>query len=527
MSIQILDCTLRDGGYVNDWEFGENNIRRIIKNLSEASIEAIECGFLSQTKKSRKNQSIFSAVSEAEDYCLGIDSDSLALMVNCGEYNPDDLPQYQGGKIGIIRIAFHKHQRNEAQELCLALKNNGFRVFFQPMYTLGYKDSELLELIEWANANSPEAFYIVDSFGTMRNRDVLRFFYLVNNNLNPDIKIGFHSHNNLQLSFSNAQELIKVHSKRDIIIDTSVLGMGRGAGNLCTELMTQYINENIEKKYDLIPILETMDENIMPIYSKHPWGYSAPYYIAAVNDCHPNYASYLIDRQTLCIKDINVIIKQVPDEKKHLFDRELISGLYLKFQSHSIDDSGAIEDIARLCGGKKVLILAPGKSLLTHRGAIDRFISENAPVVFAINHIPKFYDCDRIFISNLKRFKSFDDAVSQVKDKLICTSNIAAESSICRVNYSNYLNDNEVIYDNSGLMLINVLKKAGINSLVLAGYDGFKYAGAKNYFDENLADNINTQRQSAINAAIVEYFTEMRKVMKIDFITPTIYDSQG
>lgn len=522
-SIQILDCTLRDGGYVNDWSFGESNIKRIVENLSAASIETIEIGFLSTTKDAREEQSIFSCIFEAENYCLKAGSNNLALMINCGEYKEEDLLKYKGGKIGIIRIAFHKHQRKEAQELCVALKNRGYKVFFQPMYTLGYKDNELLELIEWANNNSPDAFYIVDSFGTMRNNDVLRSFYLVDNNLNTDIKVGFHSHNNLQMSFSNAQELIKLHSKRDIIIDTSVLGMGRGAGNLCTELMTQYINENIENKYNLIPILETMDEYIMPIYSKHPWGYSAPYYIAAINNCHPNYATYLINLQTFCIKDINGIIRNIPEEKRHLFDKELIKGLYLDFQTHNVDDSATIAAISALCRGRKVLILAPGKSLLTYRAEIEKFIFENDPVVFGINHIPKYHRSDRIFVSNLKRFKCLDDVVSRIKNKLICTSNISTSKDICTVNYSDYLNNNDAIYDNSGLMLINVLKKAGINELALAGYDGFDYAGSKNYFDESMANNVNVQRQFEMNSAMIEYFVRLRKVMSINFITPTVY----
>ncbi len=112
----------------------------------------------------------------------------------------------------------------------MELQQNGYKVFFQPMVTMRYTDEELLQLIRWTNINKPSAFYIVDSFGTMRKKDILRIFFLVDNNLCEDIRIGFHSHNNLQLSFSNAQELITLNSAREIIIDTSVFGMGRGQG---------------------------------------------------------------------------------------------------------------------------------------------------------------------------------------------------------------------------------------------------------------------------------------------------------
>lgn len=521
MKIKVLDCTLRDGGYINNWDFGEKCINNILKGLYESKIDIIECGFLSNTPKSTKSKSIFKTINEAEkdvpESCRG-----LALMINCGEYNMNDIPQYAGGPINTIRIAFHKHQRNEAQELFFVLKERGFNVFFQPMVTMSYTDFELLELIEWANRNIPDAFYIVDSFGTMRKNDVLRIFYLMDNNLNSKIKIGFHSHNNLQLSFSNAQELILMHSERDIIIDTSVFGMGRGAGNLCTELLTQYINENIENRYNIIPILEIMDEHIIPIYVRHPWGYSAPYYIAAVNDCHPNYATYLMNRHTLCVRDINSIIKSISDDKKHIYSEDLISELYLNYQKHNIDDKKEIEKISSLCMGREILILAPGKSLITQQYDIKKYICEHDPIIFAVNHIPDIYNYDMVFVSNLKRFKGIDDAVSRLGEKLICTSNITADKNICVVNYSNYLNSDDTISDNAGLMLINLLIKSGVKKLALAGYDGFNYS-ENNYFDEKMINGVQYEKQIQMKGAIINYFKNISSDIKIEFITPTIY----
>lgn len=523
--ISVLDCTLRDGGYVNNWEFGSKTITQIAEKLCDSSVEMIECGFLSKTKKSAVGQSIFKSISDAEKHfekCSG----NLALMINCGEYAPQDIQPYEGGKIKTIRIAFHKHQRDEAQELCVALKENGYDVFFQPMYTIGYQDIELISLIDWANSIRPKAFYIVDSFGTMSKSDLLRMFYLVDNNLSKDIKLGFHSHNNLQLSFSNAQELAELNTKRELIIDSSVFGMGRGAGNLCTELLTQFINENIEDKYDLIPILEIMDEYIMPIYTMHPWGYSAPYCLAAMNNCHPNYATWLMGKQTICVRDINSIIKSIPEERKHLYDESLISSLYLQYQQRNIDDAAVIEKISALCKDRSVLILAPGKSLLTLQKTVDEYIAQNDPVVFAINHIPSHYKCDKVFMSNLKRFRGIDDAAEKIKDKLIFTSNITDDSAYDLVNYSEYLVNVPVISDNSGLMLINVLRKAGVNAVTLAGYDGFKYDENTNYFDSRMINNVQYEKQKQVNNAIIGYFKKIRKTMEINFITPTIYDGE-
>ena len=524
--IQILDCTLRDGGYVNNWMFGRKCISIISQKLIESSIEIVECGFLSQTKKCNGEQSIFNTIHDAERLITNSEK-KYALMINCGEYDPNDLPQYSGGSVTTLRIAFHKHQLEEAKQLLIGCKQKGYRVFFQPMFTIGYSDYELLDLINFVNENEPEAVYIVDSFGTIRQNDLARIFYLIDHNLNPSIILGFHSHNNLQLSFSNAQKLISICKKREIIIDSSIFGMGRGAGNLCTELITQYINENIEDKYDLMPVLEIMDEYIMPIYSKNKWGYSAPYYIAAVNNCHPNYATYLMNLQTLCIRDISALIKTIPDKNRHLYDSSLIEKLYIEYQQHYVDDTALIDEIKQCCKARKILVLAPGKSLQTCREKINVYISRENPLVFAINHVPDSIDCDKIFISNMRRFKNNDDIAHINSSKLILTSNIQSGEIDNRVNYSSYLNDDVMITDNSGLMLINILKKCGVTKIALAGFDGFNYSETENYCDHKMISHSNRVKYSEINRSMMKYFNKLKKSVEISFITPTLYEDSS
>lgn len=112
------------------------------------------------------------------------------------------------------------------------------------MITLRYSDAELLELIEIINKELPDAegFYIVDSFGEMRPNDMSRVLNLVDHNLIPSMTLGFHSHNNLQMSYSNAIEMLKFPTNRDLMLDCSIMGMGKGAGNLNTELLLEHLN---------------------------------------------------------------------------------------------------------------------------------------------------------------------------------------------------------------------------------------------------------------------------------------------
>ncbi len=524
--VSLLDCTLRDGGYINDFRFGKRCIETIIRRLQDAKLEIVECGFL-QSGKCDPDRSLFGGVEAIKAYLPEERSAStmFVAMIAYGDISLEEISDCDGSSVTGIRLTFHEKEIEDAFAFAVALKEKGYKVFFQPVGTMTYTDRALLALIDKVNVLQPFAFYLVDTLGSMYKNDLLRMYYLVDNNLDAKVRIGFHSHNNLQLSFSNAQELILMHPKRDIIIDTSVYGMGRGAGNLCTELLTQYINRNIVQRYDLLPILECVDEYILPINLQHSWGYSVPYYLAAVNGCHPNYANYLVDRQTLCVRDINNIIRTIPSHKKPLFDKELIKKLYQEYLERSVDDSGAIEELKALCRGRQVLILAPGQSLSTHTKEIEAYIREKSPVVFGINHIPlPCYKFDRIFVSNLKRFKGIDDLLGENKGKVVCTSNISTDKNFCVLNYASYLNDDDAILDNAGLMLINILKKAGVTKFALAGYDGFDHAGSKNYFDERMINSVEAEKREAINRAIVAYFKQARESVTIDFITPTTYE---
>ncbi len=525
--IKVLDCTLRDGGYINDWRFSSECIINLINKLSRSHIDILEIGFLDDTKDEYSSDyTVFENIINANSYLeqSGINSKtSYVLMVMHGKYNIPDLPDAKKSLVNGIRYCFKKEYINDAIDNCRKIIEKGYDVYLQPAALSDYNDEEILYLIRKANEIRLHAFYIVDTFGVMRLNDVMRYFYLIDYNLKKDVPIGFHSHNNLQLSFSNSQSLINIVTKRDLYIDSSVFGMGRGAGNLCTELITQFINENIENRYDLIPILELMDEYILPIYNKQPWGYSAPYYIAAINMCHPNYATYLMNLQTLSIRDINTIIKSIPEKFRNVYDKEIIRSLYLKYQQHSINDAATLKYISDICNNKKVLILAPGKSLQTMKREIWQYINENSPIIFSINHIPKYHKYDMLFISNLKRFSEIDDA-KLVKAKVLFTSNITTDTSLHVVNYSSYINNDDAITDNSGLMLINILKKIGVSAIALAGYDGFSLTSSQNYYDETMVNSIQYEKQLLINRAIKAYFNKAKKSMNIEFITPTIYD---
>ena len=162
--------------------------------------------------------------------------------------------------------------------------------------------------------------------GNIYENQVTDIFKHIDNILDKNIALGFHSHNSMQLSFSNTKELLNLDLDREIIIDSCLYGMGRGAGNLCTELITKYLNDNLQTNYKISPLLRTIDNILKPIYDKKPWGYSTLYYIAAIHGCHPNYATYLGEKN-LSNEEIERIMDLIPQEKRTVYDEKLIKTL--------------------------------------------------------------------------------------------------------------------------------------------------------------------------------------------------------
>ena len=526
MSTQILDCTLRDGGYINDWRFGKKTIVSILEKLEKANIDIIECGFLTRMVKDEAC-SLFNDIAQIEKVLPRQGRTAMYVaMIAIGEkeLHPSELAPFDGKSLEGIRLTFHKGEIDQAMEWARIIQEKGYKVFMQPVGTGFYTDMELLQLVEKMNQLQPYAFYIVDTLGSMYRNEVSHRFYLIDENMRPEIHLGFHGHNNLQLAFSNAQVLGKIQTKRTLILDSSVNGMGRGAGNLPTELITQYINKNIASRYDVTMVMDIYDEYISAIRKKFEWGYSVPYHIAASNVCHPNYASYLINKQTLTMKDIEKIIQSIPEKYKILYDQSLIEELYVRYQSRNIDDSAAVQEISGWLSGRKILLLAPGKSLVSHYDSILRFVEEEHPFVISVNFADTRYPIDACFVSNHKRMDTIGLEIRRMGGlRTILTSNIAGGGGCVYVNYACYTNGDDMVSDNAGLMLLSLLKRCGAHTVYLAGFDGFHHRHGGNYYSEELNSQEDEGQVREKRKRIRKQLQELSAEMEITFITPSVY----
>lgn len=520
-SLHILDCTLRDGGYCNQWQFGFENTKKITSGLVESGIDIIECGFLTQKVVFDKDVTKFNTVEQLSAVIpQNRNGHMFVAMMNYGEYNLDDLPGCDGSSIDGIRVAFHKKNMKEALEVCREIQEKGYKVFIQAMVSLSYTDEEFLSLIRMVNELKPYAFYIVDSFGMMKGKDLTRLFYMVEHNLSEDIWIGFHSHNNMQLAYSNAQTLVGVRTNRDLIIDSSVYGMGRGAGNLNTELFIEYLNDNHNKNYSLKPLLIIIDEILNDFYQKNYWGYSLPNYISAAHNAHPNYAGYLDDKKTLTVEDMNEIFDMMDEEKKVSYDKAYIEELYLRYMATGKVQEEHKEELKKALTGKTVILVAPGKSSADEKEKIIAASKDKNALLISVNFDYSYAKTDFIFVSNLRRFKELG---ADKKSNCIVTSNIPADGVYLQTKYKDLINAIEAVSDNAGLMAIKFLMMYGAFEIKLAGFDGYSHDAKENYAEASMELITRNAVLDAMNDGMIAVLKECTKKIRISFLTTPKY----
>jgi len=438
-------------------------------------------------------------------------------MINLGDFDISNLPLKEKSAIDGIRLAFHKKDIELALEISSKIIALGYKLYFQPMVTKNYKDIEFLSLIEKANRLNIYSFYIVDSFGSMTLEEFQRYMILADNNLNTNISLGYHSHNNMQLAFSNAINMCNTNLSRDIIIDSSIYGIGRGAGNLNTELITDYLNNTFNKDYTTLPMLEIIDEFLNSLMKKKSWGFSPAQYLSASFDCHPNYATYLINKNTNHIVGVRKVLEKLSAENKSSFNKELIEKLYIE---SLLETKTNIKGTLNIPLDKKVLLIASGKSVDKYQDIVNQKIKDDSYIVIALNHKPTF-ECDYYFFSNQKRFDEFKSILPI--EKIVSTSNILSSVDInvvLDIEQLVFIENKFII--NVAIVAINYVISQNIPKVEIVGLDGYQ-VNVENYnYKETslILDDIELMEQNEI---LSDALNLLEKKIVIELLTPSIF----
>jgi 4-hydroxy 2-oxovalerate aldolase len=322
-NIKLLDCTLRDGGYINDWRFGVDAIHGIISLIADSRVDIIEIGFL-KDEPYQRDRTVYNSVKQICEFIMPKKTNiTYAGMIEVVNPLPiEDLEERTDDTIDIIRVIVWKRLLKEGFEYCKGVIERGYKLCVQPARVDQYTHEEFVEMVRMFNRIDPMAVYVVDSFGTQNKKSLLQYLELADENLSKDIALGYHGHNNLMQAFGVAEAFLEHSFDRDIIVDGSVYGIGRGAGNLNIEVFAKYMNETYNTQYKIEPFLEVYEKYLKSIYVESPWGYSLPLYLSALHRCNPMYGTYYGFDLGLDASTIDGILKMVPEYDKIQFKKE-------------------------------------------------------------------------------------------------------------------------------------------------------------------------------------------------------------
>ncbi len=285
--IKVLDCTIRDGGLMNNWQFSDEFVKDIYDTCVHAGIDYMEIGYKSSEKSySRKEVGCWKFCDDKDLRRIVGDNNTnlkLSAMADIGRIEPDDIPPKSESLLDMIRVACYVHQVDKAIWLAEHCMDKGYEVTINLMAVSTVMMRDLEEALIDVSKSRVPVFYLVDSFGSMYCEQVEALVKKYQQFL-PDKTIGVHMHNNMQLAFSNTVTGI-IHNCN--MLDATLLGIGRGAGNCPLEILLSFLKN---PKFKLRPVFDVIQRQLIPLQKEIDWGYHVPYLITGANNQHPRSA---------------------------------------------------------------------------------------------------------------------------------------------------------------------------------------------------------------------------------------------
>ncbi len=292
--IKVVDCTVRDGGLMNKWQFDDAFVKGVYDACVEAGVDYMEIGYISSEKSfDRKEVGPWKFCADKDLRRIVGDNNTnlkISAMADIGRIALDDIPLASESAIDLMRVACYAHQMDKAIELAHHCMDKGYETTINLMAVSKVNDRDLDEaLSDFAKSNVP-IFYLVDSFGSMYCETVESLMKKYKEAL-PGKEIGIHAHNNMQLAMSNT---ITALMNGATMLDATLLGMGRGAGNCPIEILVAFLKN---PKYRLLPLLKAIQEQVLPWQKKIDWGYHIPYLVTGALNEHPRSAMAWMDSE--------------------------------------------------------------------------------------------------------------------------------------------------------------------------------------------------------------------------------------
>ena len=382
-SLKILDCTFRDGGYYNKWDFDTTLVKKYLNGIIDSNIDLVELGF-----RNFPQDEFFGAFAYTTDSyidSLNINKNILVgIMINASSIL-DRLNSVRdsirvlfkprnSSRVDLVRIAIHFDEVEACEEIVQELKVLGYQVGINLMQSDDKSDNELLRVSRLIQSwKATDILYFADSLGCMDRADVRRISSALKSGWKGDL--GFHAHNNRGLAVSNSLVALESGIKW---IDCTILGMGRGAGNAQTENLVMELVRKYQVDYQPSPLYELSLFDFSKLQEKYHWGECFLYGLAAINHIHPTYIQEMLSDNRYSHKEILRSVKFMSQIGARRYDQNLL------LQAREYKNKGTW-NAGSWCIGRSVLILGSGKSLENYEEGVIEYIKQYRPIVISLD----------------------------------------------------------------------------------------------------------------------------------------------
>ncbi len=381
----LIDCTLRDGGYYNNWDFPVSIVNNYLIAMNSAKVDIVEIGFRFLKNDGFKGPCAFSSddfvrsLKVPKDLTLGIMINASDLYTDIGWKNAIERlfpEQASTTPIKLVRIACHYHEIQNVFFAVKWLKKNGYRVGVNLMQITDRKKNEIIEFSKLAEKSKPEVIYFADSMGSMKPKDILSIIKSLKKNWKGNI--GVHTHDNLGLALTNTLEAFN-HGVN--WLDATVTGMGRGPGNTKMEELIIELNNSNARNINFVPLLSIIRNFFLPLKKKKNWGSNPYYYLSGKHGIHPTYIQVMMNDNKYNDEDILGVIDYLRKNggKKFQFNNLDIAS---KFHHKDLKGTWAPVDLIK---DREILILGSGPGVAEYKIALEDFIKKRKPLVLALN----------------------------------------------------------------------------------------------------------------------------------------------
>ena len=521
--LNILDCTLRDGGYYNNWYFKKELINEYLRVMDNIKVDYVEIGFRFIDKIKTKGPTAYSEESFLKSLKIpkGL---KIGIMINASDFvnskNIIDLAKKnfklkKDSLISLVRIACHHEEIKEIIPLVNWLKRSGYKVGVNIMQIPELTTKEIKNSVLQIKRSNADILYFADSLGSLDPIKTNKIIRLLKLRWKKDM--GIHTHDNMGKALENSLEAIK--SKVNWI-DCTVTGMGRGPGNTQTEYLILELKRKIVKKEKVIDLLTLIKNYFEPLKKRYKWGSNPFYYFAGLNSIHPSFVQQMLANESFQPEDIFSNLNYLRTVGGRKFSKELIT-LGKNFYKNVKKGSWIPKEIIK---NKDVLILGPGKSIIIYKKKIIRFVKKYKPIVFvlnAINPIPKKYIYAHIVCHTLRLLFDIDkykklnknlitpysryssNIKSKIRSKNILDFGLQVKNKKFKFekNYTAVPNSLAISY------ALGICTSGMCNKIILAGLDGYNQNSPKKYEMDELFQNYKLEKMAK----------------KIYSLTPTAY----